>query len=379
MTLHIMFVSEQAMPSLIPSLLTKNNEDRFFPARHVLFIATQQMRQRAEWLSDALRPRGVSVEIYGIDGLANDFEKLRQILEDKFMEIDCRDPKKVVVNVTGGTKLMALMSFSIASALEWPIYYIDHQSDYILWLHNKNMPSIPITFEGNINVVMAAHGFTIASADRNPVAQNLRDLGEALIDRHAEFADILPTFNYLCMEAEAKLNANIPQRMMGRRGFQPLIQLFENAGLVKSLHGMTLCFPDEESRKIAAGGWLESYIYGKLYGLRGRQGNRALRDVATNVNIAGSNGARNEIDVAFLSGNHIGLIECKARGLVNGEPAFTQDAIHKLKSLRDAGGKQTYLYLCSYAPLSNAVVERANQDGVKIISGGRLANIHTLL
>ena len=62
-------------------------------------------------------------------------------LENTLMDIATqREGQSIALNVTGGNKLMALAAQAVAQAAGWPAFYVDVDTDQVVWL-DKTRPA----------------------------------------------------------------------------------------------------------------------------------------------------------------------------------------------------------------------------------------------
>lgn len=119
---HICLVSEQTLPNylgtVVPDATPKN----------VHLVVTDRMKDRADILEKALRFRGYAVTQYPLASQeAND---MIDVL-DKIYE---KTGSSVAINVTGGTKIMALNAVGWANIQDVPpfLFYVDTENRKIL-------------------------------------------------------------------------------------------------------------------------------------------------------------------------------------------------------------------------------------------------------
>jgi hypothetical protein len=108
---HVVLVSDQPTPNITPAL-----DGEFRPAHMALAVSPDKARQ-AEWLTEALRDTGIRVEIWRIDD-AWDIEHIRDRLLDLLAA--ARADEILALNVTGGTKPMAIAAYEVFRADDSP-------------------------------------------------------------------------------------------------------------------------------------------------------------------------------------------------------------------------------------------------------------------
>ena len=192
----------------------------------------------------------------------------------------------------------------------------------------------------------------------------------ALQDNIRKYEPALSTLNYFAATADNPklLSADIDRNMNGNYSFWAIVDLFEQAGLLKK-RGRVLIFPDEKSRFMVNGGWLEMYAYACCLDLKRSKG---IQDVSHSVEVSrkqGGNTVLNEIDVALLKDNALYLLECKTKHFNGHSKKHSEgaDVLYKLDSIRDVlGGTQAKAMLVSYKKLEHHHLDRAKELDIEV-------------
>jgi hypothetical protein len=368
-TTHVCLVSDQATPNLIPFL------DPVFRPATVVLVVSADMRARAQALAEVIRPLGVVVNEVTVADPWN-----LRLLEEEFLTLlAAHETENIAVNISGGTKPMAIAAQKVFSENNRPVFFVHPQRDEIVFVGAAEVP-YHLHNTLRISQYLTAHGYGMTSGDRTArLARGERELTQTLIREHARFGHALGYLNYLAGSAKkdkALASDEIEARSGSNVDFLELLDLFGGAGLLVR-EASRLVFADEAARFHVNGGWLEHHVFGVVSDLRGPC---AIQDVLLNVQVTHPGGTRNELDVAVLAGNRLSLIECKTRsfrprdGL---EPAA--DALYKLDSLTALGGLRTRGMLVSYQPLKDFEEQRAKDLGIKPVVGGSLARLPEIL
>lgn len=371
---HFCLVSAQATPNLLPVL------DENWRPRRVVLACSAPMKAAAQTLRAVIQTKGsISVDLLDLPD-AYDYAALSDAFLNYLAE---HADENVALNVTGGTKLMAVAAQEAFRSVEKPVFYVSVESDEVLVIGKKSA-SQPLRARLKVHEMLRAHGYSVTTQEQPQISRELRDLTARLIDRVASAGMALGAFNALARAARdnhlrAELN---PSR---QHSLGDIVALFEDAGLLRQ-QGNTLVFRDEEARFFANGGWLESHVFEVLQTLRGQFD--SLSDVAIGVRVgfAGAHGKapgkdKNEIDVAFLYRNTLHLIECKTANLAQvgtGEDNKATEAIYKMESLLKLGGLRTRGMVVDYRgelARSEANQKRAAEAGIAIVSGAQLKDL----
>ncbi len=377
MITHLCLVSSQITPNLTPAL-----DPSLRPARVVL-LTSPDMRQQAAWLGTVLNRRGIRVDEWPIEN-PWDVEQVQDRVLELLETLSQATAEGVLtLNVTGGTKPMALAAYEACRAYDLPIFYVHPERDRLIWLHPRGRPALELDNRVKLDDFLAAHGTALISRQDRAVPRRLRALTDWLVTQNAHIARPLATLNWLASRAQNGLvTPELDTRQQQDTGLGELIARFADEGLL-SRRGKRLQFPDEDARFYVNGGWLEEHVYGVLRALRGELPH--IQDLARSVDITRESGrgdpVPNEIDVACLADNRLHVIECKTRtwsdNSSNGPGA---EALYRLDTLGDLlGGIQTRSMLISYRELPAPVLRRASALHVGVCHGARLPEMSAIL
>lgn len=131
----VSIISEQTIPNY---LFIK---EMFIPGDELMFIASQKTAERISWIKGVLNYNlcdSIDVVFERIGDEENWSEIIRQVgskLSDK---------KRYAVNLTGGTKFMALAVQSVFSQYAADFYYIPYPKNEIIWAKEQNQFVAPI-------------------------------------------------------------------------------------------------------------------------------------------------------------------------------------------------------------------------------------------
>jgi len=361
---HILLVSDQAAPSLLPAL-----DPALKPAEAILMVSAK-MQARADALEKVLSEAGVKTTRVALEN-EHDFGKL----ENALLEVaSTREGQAIALNVTGGTKLMALAAQSVALAAGWSVFYVDVDTDEVIWL-GKDARRQPLTQQLRLRHYLLGYGFSLDEGIERPQPSQCHDdLLSTLITQVGSLEQALGQLNWLAQQAEEKkhLQVMLSAQQQDSRNLEALLRIFEDAGVL-SVQGETLNFTNEAERGFAKGGWLELYVFRTVSALTEDLG---LRDKAANLVVLDKSGVKNELDVAFMAKNRLFVIECKTARMDKPEAPKANDTLFKLSEIcRRVGGLGTRGMLASYRPLGEAEKRLAGALGIKLVCGAELARL----
>ena len=357
---HLCLVSQQATPNFVPAL-----DGRFRPKEIVLAVSGD-MTERAGWLEARFRGLGIKtsqVRISDAWNVASIQNELMQLLIDQ-------GQKTIALNVTGGTKPMAIAAQEVFRAEGKPIFYVHPQRNEVMPLFS-DAGVFEIQERVKLADYLGIHGYAITQQDTREFDERWYQLAEEWIKDVELFAEPLRQLNYFAQQAVKSLKAPLPDRRHHNVwAMIDKLNQYEVAGVATS----NLVFPSEAARFFVNGGWLELHVARAMERLAARHG---AQGVARNLRVESAGHARNEIDVAALVHNRLYLIECKTRSMQSGSDAAGPGAetLYKLDSLTALGGLNTRGMVVSYQPLQPWDKQRANDLRIKVIESGQLRHL----
>lgn len=379
-TTHLCLVSAQATPNLLPVL------DEAWRPKKVVLACSAQMKNAAMALRAVIQTKCPGLAVETLD-LPNAYDYAA--LSDTFLTYlaDHAD-EDIALNVTGGTKLMAVAAQEVFRSAGKPVFYVNVENDDVLII-GEQAASQPLRAKLKVHEMLRAHGYSVTTQDHPQTTRDLRDLTARLIDHVASAGRALGTVNALARAArdEPGLRVDLSPAQYDSRSLSDILALFADAGLLR-LSGQALTFKNEEARFFVNGGWLETHVYEALQSLRAQH--EALSDVAMGVRVSfggadprtqGKGRDKNEIDVAFLYRNTLHLIECKTANLAQGgkgDDNKATEALYKMESLLKLGGLRTRGMVVDYRgqlSSSESDRQRAAEAGIAIVAGSQLKDL----
>lgn len=358
MRIQICLVSDQAAANLLPAL-----DPDLRPAQVVLLV-TAKMIDRGAALQSVLQEAGVSSRTVPLSN-EHDFERLKDEILALIDDVD--EAEEISLNLTGGTKLMALAAQSIGEQAGWGMFYVDADTDELIWL---TAPARRQSLKKQLRLrhYLAGYGFSSgAKAGSLPVMEDVQPLLMTLVRQLGSMTKPIGQLNWLAQQAEdrRKTQIQIADIQLDDPAFQALLRNFEEAGLLR-VENSTLIFRDDLARDFVKGGWLEHHVFRTVASLTD---DLAIRDKAVNLEVVDGGGVRNELDIAFLAGNRLHVIECKTARMDRGRDSKANDTLFKLSEIcRRVGGSASRALLVSYRPLGKSELQLAQALRVATVS-----------
>ena len=325
---------------------------------------------RADALEAVLREAGVTTDRVMLRD-EHDFAGL----ESALLEVAAaRAGQSIALNVTGGTKLMALAAQSVAQAAQWSVFYVDVDTDEVIWL-GKESHRRKLSEQLRLRQYLRGYGFELeGDIQRAQPPGRHTGLLQTLVTQVGSLEGPLGQLNWLGQESKDRktLQVRLTAQQMDSRGLDALLRHFEDAGVL-GVKGDELTFASEADRAFAKGGWLEQYVFATVIAVAGTL---SVRDKAANLAVIDGEGVRNELDVAFMARNRLFVIECKTARMDKPEAPKANDTLFKLSEIcRRVGGLGTRGMLASYRSLRDEEKRLAKALGIELVCGAELARL----
>jgi len=362
---HVILVSGQPTPNITPVL------DPELKPHEVIMVVSPDMRERADWLASVLQPAGVKITRWAID----DAYDVERVGEQILTLLAAREQQNIVLNVTGGTKPMAIAAYEVFRTAGKPIFYVHPEQDRLIWLSPRGLPARDLALRVKLKAFFQAHGAAMTERPASfGVPEHLRRVADGLIRHVEKYQRALPGLNWAAMTAEALVSPELPQSRWEQEDFKNLVGWFEAEGLLWR-RGSRLQFADEQARFFVNGGWLEHYVYSVVQTVK-RDG--TIQDLGRSLvlsRVVDRERVQNELDVAFLADNRLFVIECKTRrfGEEMDDGSVGAESVYKLDRLTNLlGGLQARAMLVSYQSLPHTVARRAQDYRIETCAGAEL-------
>jgi len=326
--IHVCLVSDQPIPNLIPLKITGLSPEK------VILLVSPDKKIQADRIEGVIKSWKIDTERHPISPF--DLESGRDTCLDILTRIE---DKEVILNVTGGTKIMALAAFEVFREMKRPILYIDTQNREIQRIHHT---SEKLAFESVLKIkpYLASYGQKIFAEDTDEqrvsghssvISMFLRDINkyERAIGIMNKYAAPLRNVRTFPFEVE------IDKHDLSKPYFEDVLVLLQKQNVIKYKDNKII-FSHYHDVNFVSGGWLEEYVYSVVKKI-------TPDDIKMGVRVEwdqkGPEPPTNEYDVIFTMKNRLYIIECKTKRFEGEDREPTSaDPIYKLDSLRDAAG-----------------------------------------
>lgn len=338
---------------------------------------SQGKREQGLDLINQLKSTGFKTETLNIEN-ENSLSALTHTFET-WLESHFDD--EILVNLTGGNKLMTLAAYQVFNGYGFRCFYQIHPSNELIWLDNESKES-NIGHKISLERYLAQYQFKIQS--RQPIQQ----VAEAAQKySHLIFEDLKRNYDKSCLFI-SKLNGLAAEKIDAQKRLEFRKSLTqEEVGFIEHLAHETglfrldhsgLVFSDAENRSIVAGGWLEILVGESLKEVS------KTRDLCLNAVFEKStarlgSASKNEMDVMTMIGPVLYLAECKTVRWEGKTNASADQSIYKLSALSDIGGLNTRAAFVSLYDIKSADKTRAAENNILLIAGKELLGLKSHL
>ena len=242
MRIQICLVSAQAAANLLPALDPKFKPDK------IVLVVTRRMQRQADNLLKVLRENTIQVELFNL-GNEQDFRQTEEELTELAVRLDGNE---VMLNITGGTKLMSAAAQSVAGVSDWRMFYVDADTDQVIWLGKDEPEPQALQQQLRLRHYLRSYGFSLPAAPQRPHAEfGHQELLRILTTRTGSYQDALGTLNYLAQNAEDRnsLSTTLDESQRDSRSLEALLRDFEDADvrvvdasfIPADRQGLTIC------------------------------------------------------------------------------------------------------------------------------------------
>ena len=356
---HVLLVSDQPMPNFLPILNAEMKPDS------VTLVVSHKMRQRAEWLKSEIKKHQVQV-LSDIE-LGDDVSDINTIQGVLMGWADNNKDlfNQSILNVTGGTKPMAIAAQEAFRMGGRPVFYIDIATDNVTWLNNEKA-SFVLSNQPTLKQYLGLCGITIESGDFKSEIDNekWRHFYNEVSRAPQKWASTIRALNKIAKQAEDDKTNNfeVSDDILALPSWSEMSEMLHADELVRYKEsGLREAFYSEEARRFCNGIWLEHYVFALLKEEFGFDKKRALM----NVKILDAKGNRNELDTIVLHKNTCYIIEDKTKNM---SPKGAADmAVYKLAQLSAKMGLRAKGILVSALSVRSVDKERARAYNVDVI------------
>ena len=334
-------ISEQTIPNY---LFIK---EIFQPGDSLLFIASQKFSERIGWIVQSLGFADISVEsILFPEGGEERWEDMESMLKEKLSS-----EQFYIVNLTGGTKYMSLLVQHVFESFNSSFCYIPYPKNVIL--EPSRNTSIPLMYRLTIQEYLSNYNVSFMEKAVSTDEAYCDYFFERFVKGSLayEVMNLLRSYRDKKRIAIASIETSIHTAKRPR--IERLNEFLSNVDFRVAEKG----FLKRNEIEYLTGGWFEEYIYYKIKRYITPQ------DIKLGVLIKRTeNTNQNDLDVVFVSGNKLFVIECKTGILSQG---MFNETVYKATAIKEAVlGLSATTFICSLAPEDENLKNTAKNMGI---------------
>lgn len=323
-------ISGQPTPNLLA--IKEINPDR------VLSIYTKQSKKVMIDLEKVLSADRI---LPSIEVDAYDYNSVYSKLDD-FIK-NCKD--EVIINFTGGTKLMSISAFFVGQKYNKKLVYIDSEDKMMLEYNDRNVFYKKLNSKISIQDYFKIHGIHFYKTGNVIYTEDefvsMKRFSEMILKNPKVLSDSLAlTRKILSTKRKAKDNW-LKENEVITSGMNSFEWKNGKGTLIYNLDGQRIVydFKGINFLEYHNGKWFEEKIYEALK-------EHDYDELVMNFEILNEAGLTiNELDIIGIKNGKLEIFECKSGGVF-------QEDLNKLKAIKDTLGKYSSLNLVTYYKLN---------------------------
>lgn len=341
----------------------------------VVYVAvTKGKKEKGLELIEQIKTMGIKTECLDVPN-ENSLHDMNTLFENWLLT---HETDNIIVNITGGTKIMSLAAYQVFSGFGFRCFYQNHQPHQLVWLDDETIIS-NIGEKVKLDRYLAQYQFKVKTKiELAEVPQMYKKYA------HIVFKELKKNYDSTC-RIISKLNAHtakkpLPQDELKKFYFLPDEELFlqhlSSETQIFKLKGKSINTDNENDRQFVNGGWLEVLCADLMRTMEN------VRDISVSVAIYKSTqrakaSTNQELDVMAMLKQKLLIAECKTVNWKNTDDS--SQAIYKLSALSDIGGLNTKATFISLYNISDATKTRAAEHNIHIICGKDITSLDTQL
>lgn len=303
--LLVILLSDQTVPNVQFIKEKKNNETDF------LFISTPKMEKKGvkSWIQKVCNISDENLTTIVVDGFSPG--SIEQQLNENKLNYSKYD--KILVNVTGGTKIMSYATTDFFKKFATEIFYLTGSDNKILQIY-------PIQYD-----------FEQILSNQISLAEYIESHGFSM--KESNLSGIDPTYTQKYLKLFLNYGSEENQILAQLRTYRKKgIKIDQVEGLSNFLNEIQFPMVNDKLTKYEVryltGDWFEEYIY---YHLK-KELSVKDKDIKTGITLKKDN-IENEFDVVFIYSGHLFTIECKT-SILNDMDNILTETIYKVSALQ---------------------------------------------
>lgn len=371
----ILLVSKETIPNFL--FVKTFNDSNFY-----IFITSSEMENtetgnKRKWLIAAAGLDDESCDFIEVDAFKK--TEIRSSLE----KYNWNDFDEIIVNLTGGTKIMAIACYEFFNKKKAKIWYTPENDNSTYYLVDDHLVSRVIGHQATVSEYLKCRGineekkhFSEKKLTMSPAytrsffrefingkvdKEAIESIRKTLRDNKAEKTLVKKLESGLLL-SEKQFDENIGfDEMSVKQQIASDLNKLGEFGIIEN------GFLKKDTVTYLTGGWYEEYIYSLLTS-KGIDNEYIKLGVVLNQKpkkgVKASYFTNNDLDVVFTNRNTFYVIECKSGGM-NDKELFNKTA-YTASALRKYFGLTAKTVLCTLSELTDEQTERAEILGITV-------------
>lgn len=361
---HICIVTGQVDANLLPAL------DPNYRPKNLLLLETQQMQKNTGALIDALQNKGINAVVLPFEDSLNYKEMSEKIGAWIY---DCPSQDQIIINLTGGTKIMTLALFDIAVETGTAAIYLDYDTKNIINILDLSKEATKLNEQINLIDYLISHGYNPKSNEMENIKkfsgnESYDEYCEWLVLSHDLVQYDIGDFNGWTHDL---FENKKPKKIINENNLLAK-QCLKQDFLTISTDGAENLLPNDRSTlEFLKSNWLEYFTAKQV----DKISKKKPLDYTYDLSVFDKYGNENQFDCIFIAKNTLHIIECKAQNMKAESGKNATDAIYKIDSLGKVGGLATKRMIVSFRELNAHDRNRAFANNIEVVEGRQVRNL----
>jgi hypothetical protein len=263
---------------------------------------------------------------------------------------------EVIVNLTGGTKIMSIAAFEAAKKFNLKSIYIDSENHLLYEFYKDIVKSRELLKKINIKDYFYLHGFRNVRENKVNLSTGMNDFSK-FVTSDFQFAAKVLALTDMIVSFKRKNKKTWLKEYIKLNKSQNYFKWENGSGTIHySIKDKeyNFTFNDEKFIDYHNGKWFEQLVFNKLIE------SGKYDEVLMNYEIFNTEEVLiNELDIVAIKNEKLDIFECKSGGLF-------QEDLNKLKAIKNTLGKYSNLNLITYYSInSNTENEKVVKQKLK--------------
>lgn len=382
MKLLVLLVGDQTIPNVLfaKEIMSGYPEDSI----KILFITTQKMEKEPEnkrkWIIGALSLNNSEDRT---DKIIVEPEKYEDV-KTKISKFDFSQYNEIIVNLTGGTKMMMLAVYDFfkeSMNLNYKLWYkgIGEVSYHIV---NNSNEIMSLTTKIDVKEYLASCGiFENNFSEKKPIRSDedtklffMKFLENKTLSNQLSFQKFLDKIRATFRANDAPFLKQMKNKKeVSLTLTEDLVEfknLLDEIGFKLSKENILT----KAEMEYLTGGWFEEFCYYYFKKSKNLQDDKIKLGVLLkpdNNKQIPDHFIQNDLDIVFVHNDEFYLVECKT---IFDEKGLIQETIYKSAALRKYFGLSVKSIICTLSDLNDDAIQRANVFNIKILEKNHFQN-----